>query len=61
MTRAVLDGSSFTHLRQICQATDFIEVYNPEAALFEWRNKSVHQVPLKQQYAYLLAATCFTP
>jgi len=36
MTRAVLNGASFTHPRQICQAIDaFIEVYNPEAAPFE--------------------------
>ena len=54
MTRAVLKGASFTHPRQIRQAIDaFIEVYNPEAAPFEWRKESVHQVPFKQHYADL--------
>jgi transposase len=45
MVRAVLKGASFTHPRQIRQAIDdYIEVYNPEAAPFEWRKDSVHQV-----------------
>ena len=44
MTRAVLNR--LHHPRQICQAIDaFIEVYNPEAAPFEWRKESVHQSP----------------
>lgn len=54
MARAVLKGASFTHPRQIRQAIDdFIEVYNPEAAPFEWTKDSVHQVPLKDRYAEL--------
>ena len=60
MTRAVLNR--LHHPRQISQAIDaFIEVYHAEAAPLEWRKESVHQVPLKQHYAYLLAATRFTP
>ena len=38
--------------RQIRRAIDdFIEVYNPEAAAFEWRKDSVHQVQPKHRYA----------
>lgn len=52
MPRAVLKGASFTHTRQIRQAIDeFIEAYNPEAAPFEWKKDSVHQVPFKDRYA----------
>jgi transposase len=52
MARAVLKGASFIHPRQIRQAIDdFIEVYNPEAAPFEWTKDSVHQVPFKDRYA----------
>lgn len=52
MARSVLKGASFTHPRQIRQAIDdFIEVYNPEAAPFEWTKDSVHQVPFKKRYA----------
>jgi len=54
MSRAVLQGASFTHPRQIRQAIDeFIEVYNPDAAPFEWTKDSVHQVEFKQRYADL--------
>jgi transposase len=52
MARAVLKGASFTHPRQIREAIDaFIEVYNPDAAPFEWTKDSVHQVALKDHYA----------
>ena len=41
-------------LHQIRHAiNDFIEVYNPEAAPFEWTKDSVHQVHLKKRYADL--------
>lgn len=54
MARAVLKGASFTDPKQIRTAIDeFIDVYNPKAAPFEWRKESVHQVPLKQHYADL--------
>ncbi len=54
LARAALKGASFTHPRQIRDAIDtFIDVYNPEAAPFEWRKDSVHQVRLKKHYADL--------
>jgi len=54
LARAVLKGASFTHPRQIRHAIDaFINVYNPQAAPFEWRKESVHQVELKKHYADL--------
>jgi transposase len=54
MARAVLKGASFTHPRQIREAIDaFIDVYNPDAAPFEWTKDSVHQVGLKDHYADL--------
>lgn len=54
LTRASLRGASFTHPFQIRRAiNDFIEVYNQDAAPFEWKKESVHQVPLKKRYAEL--------
>jgi len=54
MSRATLQGASFTDPRQVRQAIDdFIELYNPDAAPFEWRKDSVHQVGLKEYYADL--------
>ena len=54
LSRAALKGASFTHPRQIRHAiNDFIEVYNPDAASFEWTKDSVHQVHLKKRYADL--------
>lgn len=54
LSRAALKGASFTHLRQIRDAiNNFIEVYNPDAAPFEWTKDSVHQVRLKKRYADL--------
>ena len=54
LSRATLKGASFTHPRQIRDAiNDFIEVYNPDAAPFEWTKDSVHQVRLNKSYADL--------
>lgn len=54
LSRATLRGASFTNPHQIRRAIDdFIEVYNQDAAPFEWRKESVHQVPLKTSYADL--------
>lgn len=54
LTRASLRGASFTHPFQIRRAIDdFVEVYNEDAAPFEWKKESVHQVPLKKRYADL--------
>lgn len=54
MSRAVLKGASFTHPRQIREAIDdYIEVYNPDAAPFQWTKDSVHQVDLTDRYADL--------
>lgn len=52
--RAALRNSSFTSPREVRTAIDaFIEVYNPEAAPFEWRKEVVHAVPLRQRYSDL--------
>ena len=54
LSRATLRGASFTDPLQIRRAIDdFVEVYNQDAAPFEWRKESVHQVPLKKRYADL--------
>jgi len=54
LTRASLRGASFTHPSQIRRAiNDFVEVYNQDAAPFEWKKESVHQVTLKKRYADL--------
>ncbi len=54
LSRATLRGASFTHPFQIRRAiNDFVEVYNEDAAPFEWKKESVHQVPLKKRYADL--------
>jgi len=54
LSRAALKGASFTHPRQIRKAIDaFTEVYNPDAAPFEWTKDSVHQISLTQHYADL--------
>lgn len=54
LSRAALKGASFTHPHQIRHAiNNFIEVYNPDAAPFEWTKDSVHQVHLKKRYADL--------
>ena len=54
LTRASLRGASFTHPFQIRRAIDdFVEVYNEDAAPFEWKKESMHQVPLKKRYADL--------
>lgn len=45
---------SFTSPCQVREAIDrFIEVYNQEAAPFEWKMAKVHPVPLKARYADL--------
>lgn len=54
MARAALQGASFTSPREVRQAIDdFIDVYHPDAAPFQWRKDSVHQVGLKEHYADL--------
>lgn len=54
LSRAVLKGASFTHPREIREAIDaFIDVYNPDAAPFQWTKDSVHQVGLADHYADL--------
>lgn len=54
LTRSTLKGASFTHPRQVRDAIDaFIAAYNRDAAPFEWRKGSVHQVNLQPTYADL--------
>jgi transposase len=54
MARAALRGASFASPQEVRDAVDeFIAVYNPEAAPFEWRKEVVHPAPLKHRYADL--------
>ena len=54
MTRAALEGGSFTSPRQVRDAIDaFIAAHNPQAAAFEWRKAVVYQGHLKQRYSDL--------
>ena len=54
LSRAALQGASFTSLRQLREAIDrFIEVYTETAAPFEWTKRQVHPVGLKRKYSEL--------
>lgn len=48
LSRAALQGASFTSVKQLREAIDaFIAAYNPAAAPFQWRKAIVHQKTLK--------------
>lgn len=54
LSRSALQGANFTSPQQIREAIDqFIEVYNPQAAPFQWTKKYVHPKGLKKYYADL--------
>ena len=54
LSRRALKGASFTSPRQVREAINrFIEVYNQEAAPFEWKKAKVHPGSLKARYADL--------
>jgi transposase len=52
LSRATLQGGSFTSVRMLVQAIEaFIVGWNQKAAPFEWTKKEVHQQELKNSYA----------
>lgn len=54
MSRGALRGASFNAPQEVRGAIDrFVEVYNPDAAPFEWRKEVVHSIPLQRRYADL--------
>jgi transposase len=54
MSRAALQGASFTSPRQLREAIDaFVQAYNPTAAPFEWTKAAVHPTEPKALYANL--------
>src|SRR4030088_1248533 len=54
LSRAALQGSSFTSVRMLVQTIEaFIASWNQNAAPFEWTKKEVHQQEMKRSYAYL--------
>lgn len=54
LSRSALKGASFTSPQQIRQAIDdFVEVYNQDAAPFEWTKKKVYPKKLSKYYANL--------
>lgn len=54
LSRAALQGASFTSVKQLREAIDaFIAAYNPAAAPFQWRKAIVHQKTLKPRFAEL--------
>jgi len=54
LSRRSLKGASFTSSKQVRVAIDrFIDVYNKNAAPFEWRERYVRAVPLKLRYSDL--------
>jgi transposase len=54
LSRATLQGGSFTSVRMLVQAIEaFIVGWNQNAAPFEWTKKEVHQQELKNSYADL--------
>ncbi len=54
LSRRALRGASFTSPQQLREGIDrFVAAYNKEAAPFEWRKTTVHQVGLKKRYADL--------
>src|SRR6202023_3491167 len=61
LSRAALQGSSFTSVRMLVQTIEaFIASWNQNAAPFEWTKKEVHQQEMKRSYAdlcnYVLAS-----
>ena len=54
LSRAALQGSSFTSVRMLVQTIEaFIASWNQNAAPFEWTKKEVHQQEMKHYYAHL--------
>ena len=54
MSRAALRGASFTSPRQLREAIDaFVQVYNENAAPFEWSKAVVHPTGPQRLYSYL--------
>jgi len=54
LSRAALRGASFTDVRQLRAAIDdFVAVYNPTAAPFEWHKRVVHPRRLHRKYSEL--------
>lgn len=54
LSSQALKGASFTSVQQLCKAIDdFIKAYNPQAAPFEWRKRTIHPKGLKRSYADL--------
>jgi transposase len=54
MSRAALKGASFTSPRQLREAIDaFVQVYNQNAAPFEWSKAVVHPTGPQRLYSYL--------
>jgi len=54
LSRSALQGANFTSPKQIREAIDkFIEVYNPQAAPFQWTKRYVYPKGLKINYADL--------
>lgn len=51
LSRSALKGGSFTSPQQVRQAIDdFVEVYNKNAAPFEWRKRKVYPKALQRYY-----------
>jgi transposase len=54
LTRAALQGASFTSPEQVRAAIEgFVAAYNPTAEPFQWRKREVKNTPLKKKYAEL--------
>jgi len=54
LTRAALQGASFTSPEQVRTAIEgFVAAYNPTAEPFQWRKREVKNTPLKKKYAEL--------
>jgi len=54
LSRNALKGASFTSLQQVRKAIDdFVEVYNENAAPFEWTKREVYPKKLNKYYADL--------
>ena len=55
LSRSALRGASFHSVAELREAIDrFIQAYNPSAAPFQWRHKTVRQIAPQQSYANLL-------
>lgn len=54
LSRNALKGANFTSPQQVRAAIDkFIQVYNPQAAPFQWRKKYVYPKGLANRISYL--------